>query len=208
MFGERGYLAFPTRAFAGKPPQGFMAWCCSCCCPRRRREVPKTVRRVPSETENTKLQQELSQDDSSTNIGKVDQVPVIQVEHSTTISEKRSVSKNVVQEEIRTSTPKKQGVATTPEEGKRKWIDIPLFKRRRYSVDETMLLPEDNVVKNPRKTRTLDSLGRRSGRDVEIPVLKIYTADGSEYSEEGKQFCIICSKSLKNVHLYGMSKKY
>lgn len=33
MFGERGYLTFPTRATARKPPQGFVAWCCSCCCP-------------------------------------------------------------------------------------------------------------------------------------------------------------------------------
>lgn len=43
MFGERGYLTFPRRAKARKPPQGFIAWCCSCCCPRASREEPGRV---------------------------------------------------------------------------------------------------------------------------------------------------------------------
>jgi hypothetical protein len=43
MFGERGYLTFPRRAMARKPPQGFIAWCCSCCCPKASREEPGGV---------------------------------------------------------------------------------------------------------------------------------------------------------------------
>lgn len=44
MFGERGYLTFPRRAMARKPPQGFIAWCCSCCCPKESREEPGRVK--------------------------------------------------------------------------------------------------------------------------------------------------------------------
>jgi len=43
MFGERGYLTFPKRVMARKPPQGFIAWCCSCCCPKASREEPSRV---------------------------------------------------------------------------------------------------------------------------------------------------------------------
>lgn len=43
MFGERGYLTFPRRAMVRKPPQGFIAWCCSCCCPKASREEPGRV---------------------------------------------------------------------------------------------------------------------------------------------------------------------
>ena len=43
MFGERGYLTFPRRAMARKPPQGFIAWCCSCCCPKVSKEDPGRV---------------------------------------------------------------------------------------------------------------------------------------------------------------------
>lgn len=43
MFGERGYLTFPRRVMARKPPQGVIAWCCSCCCPKASREEPGRV---------------------------------------------------------------------------------------------------------------------------------------------------------------------
>ena len=43
MFGERGYLTFPRRVMARKPPQGFIAWCCSCCYPKASREEPGRV---------------------------------------------------------------------------------------------------------------------------------------------------------------------
>jgi len=43
MFGERGYLTFPRRVMARKPPRGFIAWCCSCCCPKASREEPGRV---------------------------------------------------------------------------------------------------------------------------------------------------------------------
>ena len=200
MFGERGYLAFPTKAFAGKPPQGFMSWCCSCFCPRRRRETPKTARRTLENDNNP--QQQLSHDESCTSIGKVDDMPIIQIEHSTPVSEKRRVSTDFVEVEVISSSSKQQYASSTPDQSKKRWIDIPLFKRRRFSADESVLLHQDNVKKNPRKTRTLDSLGRRSGRDAEIPVLKIYNTDGSEYSEEGKlMYCLSCS-------LHNFTKNY
>ncbi|XP_069680537.1 synaptotagmin-like protein 4 [Periplaneta americana] len=42
MLGERGYLAFPTKILARKPPQGFLAWCCSSCCrPKQGRDESK-----------------------------------------------------------------------------------------------------------------------------------------------------------------------
>jgi len=43
MFGERGYLTFPRRVMARKPPQGFIVRCCSCCCPKASREEPGRV---------------------------------------------------------------------------------------------------------------------------------------------------------------------
>jgi hypothetical protein len=44
MFSERGYLTFPTRALARKPPQGLIFWCCSCCLPKAAREETDGVK--------------------------------------------------------------------------------------------------------------------------------------------------------------------
>ncbi|KAJ9595825.1 hypothetical protein L9F63_012980, partial [Diploptera punctata] len=52
MFGERGYLAFPTKFFARKSPQGFLAWFCTCCYPRRRRESNSQQGMVTSTPKN------------------------------------------------------------------------------------------------------------------------------------------------------------
>ncbi|PSN35914.1 hypothetical protein C0J52_07173 [Blattella germanica] len=190
MFGERGYLAFPRRAFAGKPPAGFIAWCCSCCRPKPKRDVPVSEQiKVPSRIPNENVQELNSGDISGTSVGEVIDVPVLKM-HSSSITGRRQMTKTLVQEEkppprkISSSKIQYSENAETKQEEQNtgKWTGMQLFKKRRASVDERKLLPEEVIEENLRKSHTLDSLGRRRGADV--PVLKFTNIHGDDCSED------------------------
>jgi hypothetical protein len=160
MFGERGYLTFPTRALLRKSPQGFIAWCCSCCLPKPVREETCVS---PRRDENF---------EEVTFIGEGEKVAVLKSYHSSTVEEWRCSDGKSVGLQL-----KRRSHASVDE----KW----LCNRDSHEGREVQVRKLRKCQSSDNEGRCDGSFG--GGECVEIPVVKVHHAqDNNEhYGHEG-----------------------